>query len=80
LANISAAKNTRKQSAVTFEVFILLLRNQHYYTRDVIGTKMMYRDLLYFEGIRAKTHREYKLHKNKHKIMQTFYITLENGP
>jgi len=62
-----AATNTRKQSAVTFEVFVLWLCNQHYYTRDVIGIKMTYRDLPYYEGIRAKTRREYKLYKNKHK-------------
>jgi len=28
---------------------------------------MTYRDLPYYKGIRAKTRREYKLHKNKHK-------------
>jgi len=28
---------------------------------------MTYRDLPYYEGIRAKTCREYKLHKNKQK-------------
>jgi len=28
---------------------------------------MTYRDLPYYEGIRAKTCREYKLHENKHK-------------
>jgi len=61
LADILAA---RKQSAITFEVFILWLRNQHYYTRDVIRIKMTYRDLRYYEGIRAKTCCEYK---NKHK-------------
>jgi len=57
---MSAATNTRKQSAVTFEVFVLWLRNQHYYTRDAIGIKMMYRMM-------TKTRHEYKLHKNKHK-------------
>jgi len=62
-----AATNTHKQSAATFEVFVLWLRNQRYYIRDVIGIKMTYRDLLYYEGIRAKTCREYKLHENKHK-------------
>jgi len=34
LADILATTNTRKQSAVTFEVFVLWLRNQHYYTPD----------------------------------------------
>jgi len=34
LADISATKNARKQNAVTFEVFVLWLCNQHYYTRD----------------------------------------------
>jgi len=67
LADISAATNTRKQSTVTFEVFVLWLRNQRYYTRDEIGIKMMHRDLPYYEGIRNKTHREYELHENKHK-------------
>jgi len=61
---ISVATNTRKQSA---EVFVLWLHNQRYYTHDVIGIKMMYRDLPHYEGIRAKTHREYKLHENKHE-------------
>jgi len=28
---------------------------------------MMYRDLPYYEGIRAKTHHEYKLGENKHE-------------
>jgi len=28
---------------------------------------MMNRDLPYYEGIRAKTRREYKLHENKHE-------------
>jgi len=37
LANISAATNTGKQSAITFEVFVLWLRNQRYYTCDAIG-------------------------------------------
>jgi len=77
LADISAATNTCKQSAVTFGVFVLWLRNQCYYTRDVIGIKMMYRDLPYYEGIRAKTHHEYKIST---KITQTLYIPLENGP
>jgi len=59
--------NACKQSAVTFEVFVLWLHNQHCYTRDVIGIKMTHRNLLNCEGIRAKTRREYKLHENKHK-------------
>jgi len=70
LANISANANTCKQSAVTFEVFVLWLHNQCYYTCDAIGIflkKMTYRDLPCYEGIRAKTRCEYKLHKNKHK-------------
>jgi len=44
LANISATTNVHKQSAVTFEVFVLWLHNEHYYTCDVIGIKMTYRD------------------------------------
>jgi len=77
LADISAATNAHKQSAVTFEVFILWLHNQRYYIHDVIGIKMMCRDLPYYEGIRAKTRREYKLHKNKHKNHTNSYIPLE---
>jgi len=61
------ATNTRKQSAVTFKVFVLWLPNQHYYTCDSIGIKMTYRDLRYYEDIRAKTRRECKLHENKHE-------------
>jgi len=41
---------------------------------------MAYRDLPYFEGVRAKTRREYKLHEISTEIMQTLYIPLENGP
>jgi len=67
LANISAGTNICKQSTGTFKVFVLWLRNEHYYTCDVIGIKMMHRDLPYFEGIGAKTHCEYKLHENKHE-------------
>jgi len=62
-----AAKNTCKQNTVTLKVFVLWLCNQRYYTHDVIGIKMTYRDLPYYEGIGAKTWRDYKLHKNKHK-------------
>jgi len=42
-----------KESTVTFEVFVVLwLRNLHYYTRDIIGIKMMHRDLPYYESQR----------------------------
>jgi len=51
---ISVALYVRKQSAVTFKVFIVWLSNQHYYTCDVIGIKMMHRDLPYYEGMRVK--------------------------
>jgi len=44
LANISAATNTRKQSTVAFKVFVLWLHNQCYYTCDVLGIKMTYKD------------------------------------
>jgi len=54
LANILAAANTHKQSTVTFKVFVLWLRNQRYYTHDVIGIEMTYRDLPYYEGISPK--------------------------
>jgi len=40
LTDISAATHTRKQSTVNFQVFILWLCNQHYYTRDAIGIKI----------------------------------------
>jgi len=32
------------------KVFVLWLRNKHYYTHDVKGIKMAYRDLPYYEG------------------------------
>jgi len=54
LADILGATNTSKQNAVIFEVFVLWLRNQRYYTRDVIGIKMTYRNLSYYEGISPK--------------------------
>jgi len=74
-----AATNTGKQSAVTFEVFVLWLLNQWYYACDVMGIKMMHRDLPYCEGIRAKRCQEYKLHKNKHKNhTNSLCIPLEN--
>jgi len=38
---------------------------------------MTYRDLPYYEGIRAKTHRENKLYENKHKNNAN---PLENDP
>jgi len=47
LANISATKNTHKQSAVAFKVFVLWICNQHYYICGVIGIEMTYRDLPY---------------------------------
>jgi len=67
LADIPPATHTCKQSAVTFEVSVLWLCNQHYYTHDVIGIKMMHRDLPYYKGMRAKTCDEYKLPENKYK-------------
>jgi len=80
LANILAATHTHKQSAVTFEVFVLWLRNQRYYTRDVIGIKMTYRDLPYYEGVRPKHAVNINFTKTSMKIMQAVYIPLENGP
>jgi len=42
---------------------------------------MTYRDISYYEGIRAKARHEYKVHENKcEKIMQTLYIPLKSGP
>jgi len=46
LSNISAATNTCEQSSVAFKVFVIW---QCYYTRDVIGIEMTYRDLPYNE-------------------------------
>jgi len=51
--------------------------NAYNYTYVAIGIKMIYRDLPYYEGIRAKTRREYKLHEISTKITQTLYIPLE---
>jgi len=65
------------QSTVTFEVFVLWLRNQDYYTCNV---KMRYRDFPYYEGIRAKTHHEYKLHENKHKNLQALHTFRKWSP
>jgi len=82
LADISAATNTHKQNAVTFEVFVLVLwlHNQCYYTCDVIGIKMTYRDLPYYEGIRPKHTMNINFTKTSTKITQAVYIPLENGP
>jgi len=46
---------------------------------DTHSTKMMYIDLPYYEDIRAKTCRKYKM-KTSTKITQTLYMQLENGP
>jgi len=70
-----AATNTCKQSAVTFEVFVLWLCNHCYYTCDVIGIKMMHRNLPYYKGIRTKTCCEYKLHKNSLHTFRKWSIT-----
>jgi len=80
LADISATTNTGKQSAITFKVFVLWLCNRSYYTRDVIGIKMTYRDLPYYEGIRPKHAVDINFTKTSTKITQTVYIPLENGP
>jgi len=76
LANISAPTNTRKQSAETFEMFVLWLRNQHYFTCDVIGIKMTHRDLPYYEAIRPKQVMNINFTKTSTKMMQTVYIPL----
>jgi len=69
--------HTRKQSTVTCKVFT---QSMLLCTCDVIEIKMIYQDLPYYEGMRANTHHEYKLHENNHEIMQTNYLPLENGP
>jgi len=79
-ADILAATNTHKQSAVTFEVFVLWLHNQCYHTCDVIGIKMMHRDLPYYRSIRPKHPMNINFTKTSTKIMQTVYIPLENDP
>jgi len=68
LADISATTNTHKQSIVNFEVFVLWLHNQCYYTRDVIGIKMTYRDLPYYEGISPKHALNIKQAQKSHKL------------
>jgi len=77
LANISVTTNTHKQSTVTFEVFVLWLYNQHYYTCDIIGIKMTYRDLPYYEGIRLKHSVNIYFMKISTTITQTIYIPLK---
>jgi len=79
LADILAATHTCKQSIITFKVVVLWLHNQHYYTHEI---KITYRDLPYYEGVRAKTHHEYKLHENKpRKSCKSFtYVPLKNAP
>ena len=47
-----------KQSAVTFEVFIVWLCNLCHSTRDVISIKMIPRGLPYDQSIGTKTCRE----------------------
>jgi len=46
----------------------------YYYTRDVIGIKIMHRDLPYYKGIRAKHAMNINFMKISMKIMQTLYI------
>jgi len=72
LADILAATHTRKQSTVTFEVFVLQLRNQCYYTHDVIGIKMIHRDLPYYEGISPKHAVNIKQAQKSHKLFTYF--------
>jgi len=47
---------------------------------DVIGIKMTYRDLPYYEDIRPKHAVNINFTKISTKIMQTVYIPSENGP
>jgi len=74
LADKSAATNAHKQNAVTFEVFVLWLHNQCYYTCDAIGIKMTYRDLPYYKGIRAKHAMNINFTITSTKITQTVCI------
>jgi len=64
LLNPHRSKNTFKQNTITFKVFVLWLRNQHYYTHNAIEIKMKYRDLPYYK---ASGHCEYNLNENKHE-------------
>jgi len=74
LIDISATMHTCKQS---LKAFVLWLCNQHYYTCDIIGIKMTYRDLPYYGPKNAV---RINFMKISMKIMQTLYIPLENGP
>jgi len=58
---------------------MMLMHNQHYYTCDVIGIKMTYKDLPYYEGMRAKHVMKINFMKISTKIMQTLHIPLEYG-
>jgi len=73
LANILAVTNTNKQST---EVFVLWLRNQRYYTSDVIGIKMTY-PTMKVSGPKHAVNINFM--KISTKITQTIYIPLENG-
>ena len=66
-----------KQSTIIVEVFILWLRNQCHFTRNVTRIKMIPRDLPYNKIMRTKTR-----HENKDQIISTqiFYIPLGKGP
>jgi len=72
--------NTRKQSAVTFEVFVLWLCNQHYYTHDVIGIKMMHGIYPAMKVLGPKHTLNINCIKISAKITQTLYVPLENVP
>jgi len=57
-------------------VFVLWLRNQHYYTHDVIGIKMTHKDLSYYEGIRAPwIENKHKNHANSLHTFRKWSIT-----
>jgi len=77
LADISAATNTCKQSVVTFEVFVLWLCNQYYYTHDAIGSIGIY-PTMKVSG--PKHTMNINFLKICTKTMQTICIPLENGP
>jgi len=61
--------NERQSSKIKSRKSWKLSNRENYVPRKFV--RIWYRNLLYYEGIRAKTCHEYKLHKNSTKITQT---------
>jgi len=70
--------NACKQSIVTYEVFVLWLHNQHHYnTHDLIGIKMTYRDLPYYEGIpKHAMNTRYRSSATSHSLAQVNLLVI----